>query len=50
MEKELHEGELPRKNLLMYTNRLRESGVIYTEGFDRKAGQHYEPFRILGSF
>lgn len=50
MEKDLHEGELPSKNLLEYTSRLRESGVIYTEGFDRKAGQHYDPFYILGNF
>ena len=50
MEKDIHKGELPRKNLLVYTNRLRESGVIYTEGFDRKAGQQNEPFYILGNF
>lgn len=50
MDKDIPKGELPRKNLLVYTNCLRESRVIYTEGFDRKAGQHYEPFYILGNF
>lgn len=49
MEGNAHEGELQRKKLVVYTNRLQESGAIYTEGFDRKAGQHHEPFHILGN-
>lgn len=50
MEKDIHKGELQRKNLLVYTNHLRENRIIYTEGFDRKAGQHCELFSILGNF
>lgn len=52
MEKDIHKGELRRKKikLLVYTNCLQQSTVIYTEDFDRKAGQHYEPFHIPGNF
>lgn len=40
MERDMHRGELPKKSLWVYTTHLGESDVIYTEGFDGKAGQH----------